>query len=81
MKAVIFSAMAEPTLLAMLGASMRSADFSGAPVQYVLADEISVGVPFTTLSLTALGLHLDVQTHGIAAVLSGPGMGKIGFSE
>jgi hypothetical protein len=81
MKAVIFSAMADPSIPVMLWQSIKTTDFNGLPVQYVLADEVSAGMPFTTLSLSAIGLRLDVQTHGIAAVLSGPGMGQIGFVQ
>ena len=79
MKAVIFSASAEPALLALLAGAMQGAEFNGSPVRYLLAEEVEVGSPFTTLSLPVPGLRLDVQTHGIAAVLSGEGLRVAGF--
>lgn len=79
MKAVVFSAMAEPTLLALLATDLRTAEFNGVTVKYLLAKSVESGMPFTTISLQGDRLRLDVQTHGIAAVLSGESVAAMGF--
>ena len=81
MKAVIFSAMAEPTLLALLANDLHTTDFNGVPVQYLLAKSVESGMPFTAISLPEDRLRLDVQTHAIAAVLSGHGAVAMGFGH